>query len=166
MTLSDTFLREAAVALILVTLTICLQSAGMAPFVLWVREYFARHQSRMGPVGSAWLMVRITTLMLILQLLEITLWAGFYRWKCFPSLDAALYFSSTSFSTVGYGDVLLPSTWRLLGPIESVTGVLMCGLSASGLFAIVLRLVQHEERFLPPVPPVSNAGDPEAFTAA
>ena len=62
--------------------------------------------------------------------------------------------------------LVLPSTWRLLGPIESVTGVLMCGLSASGLFAIVTRLVQHEERFLPPLPPLSNAADSQAFTAA
>jgi voltage-gated potassium channel len=146
------FLRQAAVAVILVTLTLSLQSAGMAAFVVWIRAYFARNTSRIGPVHGTWLMVRITTLMLILQLLEVMLWAGFYRWKCFPSLDEALYFSSTSFSTVGYGDLLLPSTWRLLGPIESVTGVLMCGLSASGLFAIVTRLVQREERFLPPLP--------------
>lgn len=166
MILSEAFLRQAAVAVILVTLTLSLQSAGMAGFVVWVREYFARNPSRIGPVRGAWLMVRIATLMLILQLLEVTLWAGFYRWKCFPSLDAALYFSSTSFSTVGYGDVLLPSTWRLLGPIESITGVLMCGLSTSGLFAIVLRLVQHEERFLPPLPPAPNSGDSQAFTAA
>jgi voltage-gated potassium channel len=165
MILGDAFLRQGAVAVILVTLTLSLQTAGMAGFVVWVRAYFARNTSRITPVRGAWLMIRITTLMLILQLIEVMLWAGFYRWKCFPSLDAALYFSSTSFSTVGYGDVVLPSTWRLLGPIESVTGVLMCGLSASGLFAIVTRLVQQEERFLPPLPPLSNTGDSQAFTA-
>jgi voltage-gated potassium channel len=163
---SDAFLRQTAVAVILVMLTLSFQSAGMAGFVVWIRAYFARNTSRTGPVRGAWLMVRITTLMLLLQLLEVMLWAGFYRWKCFPSLDAALYFSSTSFSTVGYGDLVLPSTWRLLGPIESVTGVLMCGLSASGLFAIVTRLIQHEERFLPPLPPLSNAEDSRTLTTA
>jgi len=146
------FLREVPVAVVLVTLTLSLQSTAMAGFVLWVRAYFAKNTSRLGLMRCADVMVRVTHAMLTLQLLEVVLWAGFYRWKCFPSWDAALYFSATSYSTVGYGDVVLPSNWRLLGPIESVTGVLMCGLSASGLFALVARLVRHEERFLPPLP--------------
>jgi voltage-gated potassium channel len=131
----------------------------MAGFVLWVRTYFAKNTSKLGLVRCADLMVRVTHAMLTLQLLEVVLWAGFYRWKCFPSWDAALYFSVTSYSTVGYGDVLLPGNWRLLGPIESVTGVLMCALSASGLFAIVTRLVRHEERFLPAVSLLSKRRD-------
>jgi hypothetical protein len=131
----------------------------MAGFVLWVRAYFAKNTSKLGLLRSADLMVRITHVMLTLQLLEVVLWAVFYRWKCFPSWDSALYFSATSYSTVGYGDVVLPSNWRLLGPIESVTGVLMCGLSASGLFAIVARLVRHEEPFLPAVSLVSKRRD-------
>ena len=140
----------------------------MAGFVLWARAYFAKNTSRFGLMRSADLMVRVTHLMLAVQLLEVALWAGFYRWKCFPSWDDALYFSATSYSTVGYGDLLLPSTWRLLGPIEAVTGVLMCGLFVSGLFAMVTRLVRHEERFLPPLPALSNPGDSrqEAFTSA
>jgi len=80
--------------------------------------------------------------------LQILLWAGFYRWTCFPSLESAFYFSTASYSTVGYGDLLLPQMWRSLGPVESVTGVLMCGLSASFLFAIVTQLVARELRFL------------------
>jgi len=36
--------------------------------------------------------------------------------------------------------------WRTLGPVESVIGVLMCGLSASFLFAIVTRLIEREAR--------------------
>jgi voltage-gated potassium channel len=162
------FLRQGTAAVILVTLTLSIQSTAMAAFVLWVRAYFAKNTSRLGLMRCADLMVRVTHVMLTLQLLEVELWAAFYRWKCFPSWDAALYFSATSYSTVGYGDLLLPSNWRLLGPIESVTGVLMCALSASGLFAIVTRLARHEERFLPPLPPVSNPRDSqaEAFTSA
>ena len=133
------------------TLTLSLQSTAMAGFVLWARAYFAKNPSRLGLIRCADLMVRVTHVMLTLQLFEVALWAAFYRWKCFPSWDTALYFSATSYSTVGYGDVLLPGTWRLLGPIEGLTGVLMSGLSASGLFAIVGLLVRHEARFLPVV---------------
>jgi hypothetical protein len=79
--------------------------------------------------------------------LEILLWAGFYRWLCFPLWESAFYFSAASYATVGYGDVVLPWMWRSLGPVESLIGVLMCGLSASFLFAIVSRLVDREARF-------------------
>jgi voltage-gated potassium channel len=161
-------LHQLAVAAVLVTLTLSIQSTAMAGFVLWVRAYFAKNKSRLGLMRCADLMVRVTHVMLTLQLLEVALWAGFYRWKCFPSWDAALYFSATSYSTVGYGDLILPSNWRMLGPIEGVTGVLMSGLSVSGLFAMVTRLVRHEGRFLPGLSfeSKSESSEQRAFTAS
>jgi hypothetical protein len=42
---------------------------------------------------------------------------------------------------VGYGDVVLPSKWRLLGPLESTVGMLMAGVSIGLLFAAVTHLV-------------------------
>jgi hypothetical protein len=94
-------------------------------------------------------MMRLTTAFIGLHLLEILLWAGFYRWLCFPSWESAFYFSASSYATVGYGDVVLPWMWRTLGPVESIIGVLMCGLSASFLFAIVSRLVDGETKLSP-----------------
>jgi voltage-gated potassium channel len=57
------------------------------------------------------------------------------------SWESAFYFSVASYATVGYGDVVLPWTWRTLGPVESIIAVLMCGLSASFLFAVVSMVV-------------------------
>jgi Ion channel len=65
---------------------------------------------------------------------------------CFTSWDSPFYFSAASYATVGYGDVVLPRIWRTLGPVESITGVLMCGLSVSFPFAVVSRLVDRETR--------------------
>jgi len=43
--------------------------------------------------------------------------------------------------------VLLFVAWpQNLGPVESIMGVLMCGLSASFLFGVVSRLVDREAR--------------------
>jgi hypothetical protein len=89
------------------------------------------------------LVMRLMTAFIGLHVLEILLWSGFYR---FPSWESAFYFSAASYGTVGYGDVVLPWTWRTLGPVESIIGVLMCGLSASFLFAIVSRLVDRETK--------------------
>jgi voltage-gated potassium channel len=85
--------------------------------------------------------MRATIAIIILQGLIILLWACSYRWLCFRSWNSAFYFSATSYSTVGYGDVILPLKWRLLGPLESMMGVLMCGISVSLLFALITYLV-------------------------
>jgi voltage-gated potassium channel len=139
------FARQASAAVFLVTVTLFVQGAGMAVLIHYARVRIATGIRGLGPVRSAVLMVRFTTLMIVLHILQILLWAGFYRWHCLPSWEACFYFSSTSYSTVGYGDIVLPRIWRLLGPVESITGVLMCGLSVSCLFAIVTRIVEGEQ---------------------
>ena len=37
---------------------------------------------------------------------------------------------------------LLDKQWRLLAPIEGLTGILMCGLSAAFFFAVVIGIDQ------------------------
>ena len=141
------FVGQTSAAAVLVTLTLVFQSAGMAALIRWVRTYVEQGVHRFGVFRSGLLVVRFASVMVALHLLQVLLWAGFYRWNCFPTWESAIYFSADSYSTVGYGDLLPPKMWRILGPVESVTGVLMCGLSAGLLFAIVTRLVEREERF-------------------
>jgi voltage-gated potassium channel len=141
-----TFVRQAGAAALLVALTLCLQCAGMAALIAWARTSLKPEVHRLGPFRSALLMVRFITVFIVLHLLEILLWAEFFSRFCFLSRESAFYFSASSYATVGYGDVVLPQMWRTLGPVESIIGVLMCGLSASFLFAIVSRLVEREAR--------------------
>src|SRR5229473_4900099 len=140
------FVREGSAAVVLVTLTLSLQCAGMAAMIAWTRTSLAPDVHRLGTLRSALLMVRLMTAFIGLHVLEILLWAGFYRCLCFPLWESAFYFSPASYATVGYGDIVLPQMWRTLGPVESIIGVLMCGLSASFLFAIVSRLVDRETK--------------------
>jgi voltage-gated potassium channel len=140
------FIRRASAAIVLVTLTLSSQCAGMGAVIAWARTRFAPGVLRLGPIRSALLMMRLMTVFICLHVLEILLWTVLYRWLCFPAWESAFYFSAASYATVGYGDVVLPQMWRTLGPVESIIGVLMCGLSASFLFAIVSRLVDREAR--------------------
>jgi voltage-gated potassium channel len=140
------FIGQTSAAAVLVMLTLSLQCAGMATLIAGARTSLALDIQKLGHLRSALLMVRFTTAIIALHIVEILLWAGFYRALCFPSWESAFYFSAASYATVGYGDVILPQLWRTLGPLESIIGVLMCGLSASFLFAIVTRLVEHEAR--------------------
>jgi voltage-gated potassium channel len=130
----------------LITLTLWFQSAGTAALIAWVRRILARGIREINALRSAALVVRLMMAVVLLHGLEILLWAGFYRWRCLPSWDSAIYFSAGSYSTLGSGDVSLPLSWRTLGPLESLIGVLMCGISVSLLFAIVTRLINREEQ--------------------
>ena len=164
------FFRPTGAAAVLVILSLLLQSAGMGVLIHWARAYFAGGVHRHGHLRSAMLLVRFTTVVIILHLLQILLWTTFYRWNCFPSWEFAFYFSTAAYSTVGSGDLLLPPIWRTLGPLESITGVLMCGLSVSILFTIVLRLVEREVLISPDLavlarqlssPPAQSSLSPE-----
>ena len=139
------FVRQSYQAVILITLTLVLQSAGMAALIQWIKAQFPNGIHRLGLLRSFLLVVRFTSLLVCLHMLQILLWASFYRWKVFSTWEAAFYFSAAQYSTVGSGDLLLKQMWRTMGPVESLTGMLMCGLSASFLFAIVTRLVALED---------------------
>jgi voltage-gated potassium channel len=130
----------------LLTVTLWLQSAGVAILIAWVRRALEGDMQQISALRSAALIVRLTAAVVVLHGMEILLWAGFYRWRCLPSWDSAIYFSASSYSTLGCNDVSLPSNWRTLGPLESVIGVLMCGISVSLLFAIVTRLTSRNAR--------------------
>ena len=59
--------------------------------------------------------------------------------QAMSDLPSSLYFSAVTYTTTGYGDLVLPQEWRLVGAIEALTGILMCGLSTGFFFAVVSR---------------------------
>jgi voltage-gated potassium channel len=141
-----TLIPQAAAAVLLLVLTLCIQCAGVAALIEWLRRVTATGAKESGPIRSAVVVVKTTIAIIILHGVVILLWASFYRLLCFGSWELAFYFSSSSYATVGYGDVTLPGSWRLLGPLESMAGVLMCGVSVCLLFATITRLVDRDPR--------------------
>jgi hypothetical protein len=100
------------------------------------RRATARHKPR--TLARAFVILAIASCWLVvLHLLHILLWAGFYQYhQLMADMETAFYFSATSYTTLGYGDVILTGSWRLLGPLEAVTGVLMFGWSTGALFLL------------------------------
>lgn len=92
-----------------------------------------------------WTFVRVAGWMILIHLIEITIWALFYVWRdAMPDLPSALYFSAVTYTTTGYGDLVLPENWRLVGAVEALTGILMCGWSTGFFFAVVSQMMQAE----------------------
>lgn len=122
----------------LVAATVVAHVEGLSLVLRSLTKWGAVQPARAQP--TAWLLIRVTWLLVLIHLAEITVWALFYLWRgCLPDAQSALYFSGATYTTVGYGDLVLPNRWRLLGPVEGLTGILMCGLSASLFFAIVTK---------------------------
>jgi voltage-gated potassium channel len=140
-----TLLQQAGAAVLLVLVTLFLQCGGAAALIIWIRS-IPRESRNVRVFRCSALVMQTTVAVIVLHGIVILLWAGCYRWLCLPSWESAFYFSASSYATVGYGDVILPSKWRLLGPLESMVGMLMSGVSIGLLFAAVTHLVDHEKQ--------------------
>ena len=73
--------------------------------------------------------------------LEIWLYAGTYlEFGAFRTFEEALYFSTVTYSTLGYGDMVLSKEWRVFGAIEAPVGIMMLGWSTAYLVSVLSRL--------------------------
>lgn len=142
------FLQQAGAAVLLVLITLTIQCGGAAALIIWIRN-IPRETQKVRVFRCAALVMQTTVAVLVLHGIVILLWASCYRCLCLPSWETAFYFSASSYATVGYGDVILPSKWRLLGPLESMVGMLMSGVSIGLLFAAVTHLVDGKSRSRP-----------------
>lgn len=98
-------------------------------------------------------LMTILTLALIWTLgmmtLAVWIWAlALYQLEIFTTFESSVYFALVAFTTLGFGDILLPQEWRLLGGISAANGLLMIGLLTAILVETLreTRLRQRERR--------------------
>ena len=106
-----------------------------------------RHERKLGRAGAGALidlaiLALVISFAFVAHLVEIAVWAVLLV-VCgeFQEFGTAYYHSAFNYTTLGYGDVLLTPSWRLLGPLEATNGALMFGVSAAMVFAVIQRLV-------------------------
>src|SRR6266480_6191057 len=128
------------IASCLVATTVIIHAGGLGMALSHALRSTGRSETRFWPI--TWLLIRIAWLLLLFHLVEIAAWALFFWWeKCLPNLESSFYFSGVTYATLGYGDLVLPKECRLFGPIEGLTGILMCGLSTAFFFAVMTRKI-------------------------
>jgi hypothetical protein len=109
---------------------------------------FIRHERRLGRVGVGFLIdLSIVALVISVELLahltEIAIWALlFLVCREFSDFGTAYYHSAVNYTTLGYGDLIMTPSWRMLGPLEAANGMLMFGVSTAIIFTIMQRLIQ------------------------
>ena len=106
-----------------------------------------RYERKLGRAGAGALIdLTIVALAIsfafVAHLIEIALWAVLLV-ICgeFQEFGSAYYCSAGNYTTLGCGDLLLTSSWRLLGPLEAANGMLMFGVSTAMVFAVMQRLI-------------------------
>jgi hypothetical protein len=89
--------------------------------------------------------VSAVVILLIGHVLQVMLWAAlyYYDWDAFDSFATAIYFSLTSFTTLGAADLSLPRAHRMIGAFESAAGMMMFGWSTALLVSVVVRTDRH-----------------------
>lgn len=132
---------QLALATIMVTFTVGVHLGGLT-----LQLRLLRHHRSLRPDGNIHLHESIGILaaafgLFVLHAIEIWAYAALYAVAgALRTFEEALYFSTSTYTTVGYGDVVLAPGWRLLGAIEAANGMILLGWSTAFFFAVVSRI--------------------------
>lgn len=137
---------ELLVATAMVALTVGIHLVGIAGLLALLRRHRARGGTS-GVVRDGSGILGAATGLFALHAIEIWSYAALYdAMRALPDFETALYFSTSTYATIGYGDVVLPRAWRIVGAIEGANGVILLGWSTAFFVAVVsrIRLIEGE----------------------
>gem|GEM_PF-214477 len=116
--------------------------AGLST-MLMVRRHFVRGRAGVSVRYDLPLIAQCVMMFMLAHVTEMAVWAMVLMGLGeFNSFAPAFYHSAVNYTTLGYGDVVMSPRWRLLGPLESVDGMMMFGLTTAVLFNLIIRLGQ------------------------
>jgi hypothetical protein len=128
------------VTILIAGLSVWAMEAGLIRFDPWLRRrpHGPKLMVMIG-VAAFWVLMQLTA--------GVWLWAlTFLALGVFETLETAVYFTLVSYTTLGFGDVLLPKEWRLLSGMASANGLVSMGLLTAVLVELVrqVRVLQSE----------------------
>ena len=131
----------------IVAVCVLVHTVGLVSMAEWLIDRRERFKRRPGLTTFSLYLIMVFAAIITLHLAETAIWAAVYQWwRLFPDYETALYFSLGSYTTIGYGDIVLPEKWRLLGAVEGISGVLLCGLSTAFIFVVLNALIEIRVR--------------------
>jgi voltage-gated potassium channel Kch len=89
---------------------------------------------------------RVVLIMYLIAIIEVLIWAAAYlAFDVIEGFEKAIYFSAVTFTTLGYGDVVLDGSRRLLSSLEAINGIIMFGWSTAIVIAAVQRVYFRQD---------------------
>lgn len=136
-----------ALAGLMVGLTVVIHFVGLLALMWMLRARGHRFRAHESAVGQGVALVFVVLGLVAIHTAEIWLYAAMYMLiGALPDFETALYFSTTSFTTLGYGDIVLEKGWRLFGAVEGANGLLLFGWSTAFLISVTsrMRALEHD----------------------
>ena len=138
---------QLAIGLALLVLSIAVHAGFMAVVSLYVSRYgewLRRPPSLVKLFGalcavSLWLMASMSATVLIWALYFLNVGA-------LGDLETAVYFSLISFTTLGFGDIVLAQPHRLLSGMLAANGFVLFGLTTAVLIDVIRSLHATQSR--------------------
>jgi hypothetical protein len=131
------------IALGSVLLVFSIMTAGISFWVLERRLSGMRSWLVKSPHPPKLMLVLGATALWVLLQMTIAVWAWaltFMVLGVFATLETSVYFALVAFTTLGFGDILLPVEWRLLGGMAALNGLLNIGLVTAAMVETLRQL--------------------------
>jgi len=133
-------LLNIAIAAFLMVLTTAIHASGMMLVMHATRDRQSHFSHRWQKTHIYWVSGTVLVLFFV-SLLEVLVWAfTFLLLGAINGIEPAIYYSMVTFTTLGYGDVLLEEQWRLLGSFAAANGIIMFGWTTAIVIAVVQRV--------------------------
>ena len=140
--------EEIVVGLGLMVVTTIIHAMFMVSGIKAVAWHLSRFGRSRRELIKAVLISALTAWMFLAIVIEAWVWALLYLYHPLitrlPDLETAFYFSMVTFTTVGYGDVVLAGNWRTLASIQAANGVIVFGWTTALLFVFIQRVYSKE----------------------
>jgi len=130
----------------MVAFTVLMHLAGLALLIALMRMHGERFAHRVTMINQGVVIIGAAFGLFALHTAEIWAYAVLYRVVgAMASFEEALYFSTVTYATIGYGDLTLARPWRVLGAIEGANGVILLGWSTAFFVSVVNRMRALEQ---------------------
>ena len=128
-------------ATVMVVVTVLIHGAGITALALGLRvEFEAGEEDHHFSLKRAVVILIVVLALFTLHGIEVWLYAAlFLLIVAIPTLEA-VYFSTITYASIGFGDAEMARSWRLVGAIEGINGVLLLGWSTTFFVTVVARL--------------------------
>ena len=133
-------LMNVAIACCLVILTTFIHATAMTAALrgLGIAQAGLRARDAGSGVAKVMVVAALTLIMFLASMVEAALWAATYlSIGAIPDVEGALYFSTVTYTTLGFGDVVMEPGWRLLSSFQAANGIIMFGWTTALIVAAV-----------------------------
>ena len=137
-------LQQIALGSLLVVITTAVHALCTAGVIRTLRLTHADRWAYESSGRRVFLLSALVLMLFLATLLELNIWGVTYlAVGAIREIEPALYFSTVTFTTLGYGDVTLDANWRLLASFEAANGTIMFGWTTAIVVAVLHRMVGH-----------------------